>query len=177
MKTPGYLRLCSRLFFPVALGCFAACGGSTPTVNPPPPPPSAPITVIAETPSSATLSFGTTRVLTAEAKNAAGQTVAATFVWHSSLASVATVDATGKVTAIAAGTANLTATSGGVTSNSVSITVTVIAGTPGSVVVDKASVLLSAIGQAGQLSANRLDECRWYWSVRCWSNQPRWYFG
>ena len=152
--------LASILLAAVVMGCGESSSTVTPQPTPTPTPtptPVASIAVITVSPVSATMAFGSTRVLSAEAKNAAGATVAVTFAWHSSQASVATVDANGTVTALAAGTTNLSASSGNVTSNSVSITVTVVVGAPGSVVVDKVSTLLTGIGQSAQLSANRLD--------------------
>jgi uncharacterized protein YjdB len=79
------------------------------------------ITVSPETPS---VQVGSTVTLTAVAKNATGDVVAATFGWATANPAIATVNAsTGVVTGVAAGTVNMTATAGGIT-GSVSVTVT-----------------------------------------------------
>lgn len=141
----------------------AGCGDSTPTnppPAPPPPPPSPPgavVAAIAVTPPSTTLAPGAKQLLSAVARNSAGQTVAATLTWQSSVTGVATIDASGMVTAVTPGVTNITASSGGVTSNPVIVTVAAASGPVGSVIVDKASVLLPATGQSAQLTAQILS--------------------
>lgn len=139
----------------VAVGCSGS--PTNPPPPPPPPPPGAVVTAIVVTAPSATMSPGTTQTMTAVATNAAGQTVAATLTWQSSLPSVATIDATGLVTAVAAGVTNISASSGGVISNAVSMTVAASNGPVGSVVIGKAAVLLSGSGQSAQLTARIFD--------------------
>ncbi|HEY9225569.1 MAG TPA: Ig-like domain-containing protein, partial [Gemmatimonadaceae bacterium] len=96
----------------VALILLAACAGDTTapaTNNPPPPPGPAPINTIDLSPSSATLSIGQTTTLAATAKSAAGAVLTGrTLTWTSSTAAVASVDANGVVTGVAAGTATIT---------------------------------------------------------------------
>lgn len=90
---------------------FAVQGQVTLTVTPPPPGPT-PVASIAVTPLSATLEAGEARQLRATTKDFAGNTLIDRDVsWSSSDAAVATVSPTGLVTALAAGTAILEASS------------------------------------------------------------------
>ena len=70
------------------------------------------VTSVTISPATATLSLATTPTvqLTATAENGGTTITGRAITWSSDNTSVATVDATGKVTAIAAGTANITAT-------------------------------------------------------------------
>jgi hypothetical protein len=87
------------------------------TVNP------VPIATIAVVPNEFTLRVTQTTTLTAEARDAQGQPLTnRTFSWSSSAPSVATVDQSGVVTAVAVGTATINATSEGRT-GSATITV------------------------------------------------------
>lgn len=103
-----------------AVTFFAACGGGT--TEPPPDPPRA--TTITVSPATADLAaLGATVLLSAEVRDQNGQAMAgAAVTWASGAATVATVSASGLVTAVANGTATITATSG---SASGSATVTV----------------------------------------------------
>jgi uncharacterized protein YjdB len=85
----------------------------------------APVASVAVTLPSATLTVGATTTAAAELKDARGNVLTGrTIAWTTNTPSVATVDpATGVVTAIAAGTATITATSEGV-SNGAVVTVT-----------------------------------------------------
>ena len=77
----------------------------------------------------------------------------ATVTWASSNASVATVDAAGRVTAAGAGTATITATAGSASaSTAVTVTQTVV-----SVEVTPAAVELTALGSIAQLMPTALD--------------------
>ncbi len=90
-----------------------ACGDGT--TEPPPPPPDPPrATTLTVTPATAQLTaLGATVPLTAEVRDQNGNVMAgATVTWSSSDASVATVDGSGLVTAVANGTATITASSG-----------------------------------------------------------------
>jgi RHS repeat-associated protein len=82
------------------------------------------LTTVAVTPSSSSLAIGSTATLTARATYSDGtnQDVTAAATWTSSAANVASVNA-GTVTAVASGSATITATSGSV-SGSATITVT-----------------------------------------------------
>ncbi|GEM82828.1 Ig-like domain-containing protein [Meiothermus hypogaeus] len=86
-------------------------GSATLTVQNPPPPA---IETIEVTPATATKQVGQTQQFTAVAKDAGGNTISGvTFTWASSDESVATVDSNGLATAVAVGTANITASAGG----------------------------------------------------------------
>ncbi|MEW5931019.1 MAG: Ig-like domain-containing protein [Gemmatimonadota bacterium] len=100
-------------------------GSSTVTVTAPPP---APVASVSVTPPTAEVQTGATVQLTATPRDAAGNPLTGRAVtWTSSNAGVATVDANGLVTAVAPGTATITATSEGRTGSS---TVTVVAPPP-----------------------------------------------
>ncbi|HEX2189587.1 MAG TPA: lamin tail domain-containing protein [Longimicrobiaceae bacterium] len=76
-------------------------------VSPYPPGPPATVSV---SPSILNLEVGSTQQLSAAATDANGKTTSATFAWSSSSPSAATVDATGRVTAVAVGSATIRAT-------------------------------------------------------------------
>ncbi|WP_428277733.1 serine hydrolase [Candidatus Palauibacter sp.] len=91
----------------MAVTLFAACGDST--TEPPPDPPRA--TTISVSPATVDLAaLGATVQLSAEARDQNGQLMAGVAVtWASGTAAVATVDASGLVTAVANGSATITA--------------------------------------------------------------------
>jgi len=107
------------------------------------------------TPATATLAaIGATQAFTATAKDANNnQLMGPAFTWTSSDARVATVDASGNVTAVSNGTARITAATGG---RNGSVTVTVAQATA-SVGVTPATSQLSAAGATSQLSAQAMD--------------------
>jgi Tol biopolymer transport system component len=98
------------------LGCpgVFSCGGDPAGPSSDPPPSVASVTV---TPADASLlALGDTVRLAAAARDSHGGAVAGrTFVWVSSDTGVATVNATGLVTAVSNGSSNVSATTGGVT--------------------------------------------------------------
>ena len=100
----------------IATVVFVACGDSTGPSD---------ASSVVVTPASATVvSLGATVQFTAMALDAAGNTITgATFLWASSDPATATVSDAGVLTAIANGTATVTAASAGVTSNGAAITV------------------------------------------------------
>ncbi|MCY3676349.1 MAG: Ig-like domain-containing protein [Gemmatimonadetes bacterium] len=89
-----------------------SCGDGT--VEPPPPPPAPVATTVTVTPATATLTaFEETVRFTAEVRDQNGQVMTgATVAWTSSDPSVAAVDASGQATAVANGSATITATAG-----------------------------------------------------------------
>ena len=129
-----------------------ACGDDT--VEPVPPPAPVP-TTITISPTSATLqSLGETVRLAATVQDQNGQTMSsATVTWASGDPSVATVDASGLVTAVANGTATVTATAGSA-SGSVAVTVQQAVA---EVVVEPATDTLLAFGDTLRLSAEAFD--------------------
>lgn len=94
-----------------AISATTAASGSPP---PPPPPPPAPVASVSVSPSSATLDIGATTQLTAQTRDANNNLLSGRAVaWTSSNTAVATVSSNGLVTAVAAGTSQVTATSEG----------------------------------------------------------------
>jgi hypothetical protein len=94
---------------------FTACGSGDPVSPPPPPPPPPPpvATVEVQAPSTA-LEAGKTLALTATAKDAAGATLSGVNVsWTTSAPTIATVDNSGLVRGVAAGSATITASASG----------------------------------------------------------------
>jgi uncharacterized protein YjdB len=81
------------------------------------------VATVTVSPPSLTMAAGTGQTLGATAKTASGRTVSATFSWTTSNSAVATVNASGGVTAVGQGSATISASSGG-KSGSASITVT-----------------------------------------------------
>ena len=94
-----------------ALAAVAGCGGADSTT-----PPAPVVSRVTVTGTTTTLTVGQTTTVTAAAFNAAGTQVvtAGAAAWSSSAAAVATVDQAGKVTAVSAGSATITADVGGV---------------------------------------------------------------
>jgi len=106
----------------ILTGLTVANGSITVQGGPPPTPKVAQVNIA--TPASTTLKVGDTVTLTATAVDSTGATVPnQTFTWTSDTPAVATVDATGKVTAVAPGTAKITAAVGTVVSAPVTLTV------------------------------------------------------
>ena len=124
------------------------------TVSPAPPAPVATVSVSAP---SATMPVGATQQLTATLRDAGGNVLGGRVItWSSANAAVATVNASGLVTALASGTATITATSEG-RSGGVTLTVTAIAQAPvASVSVTPGAATLT-VGQTTQLAATTRD--------------------
>lgn len=109
---------------------LAACGGggdgpgATDPPAPPPPPPPAPVATVTVTPGTVSLMPQATSQLNVATADASGNSLSGrTVTWTSEPATVATVSTTGLVTAVAPGTATVTATSEGKTGTA---TVTVL---------------------------------------------------
>ena len=114
------------------------------------------VSSVSVSPAADTLVEGDTLHLSAEAVDGNGHAVAgAEFEWESSDTLVARVDDLGLVTGVAAGEAEITATSSGVTGRA---QVTVAAPVPTTVEVTPDSVVFTAIGQTEQLSAEVRDQ-------------------
>lgn len=135
----------------------ASCGGSDntgpgTTTNPPP----ETVTSVAVSAPSVTLAPQQTVQFTAVAKNASGGTVVnVPITWSSNANAVATVNASGIVSGIAAGSAVITATSGSVVGN-VNVTVTNGAGVLATVVVGMQDRTIQ-LGQTSQASISGRD--------------------
>jgi hypothetical protein len=117
-------------------GCGGGGGGSSSATNAPPsvPPPTVPPSSVASivvTPANALVVLGAPVQFTAMGTLVGGGTkdLTASATWSSSNASVATVNATGRVTAVAPGVLTITAVSGG-TPGSTGVTVAVSRGLP-----------------------------------------------
>ncbi len=116
-----------------------------------------PVVSVDVSPSAETIVIGVTLQLSAEALDENGQAVSdAEFSWESSDISVATVDATGLVTGVAAGTATITASAGDVQG---AVEITVVSATPTVVSVEVSPFAETiVVGMTLQLSAEALDE-------------------
>lgn len=114
------------------------------------------VTAVTVEPAAGSMVVGDTLRLSAEASDANGHAVDGTEVeWASSDASVARVDDSGLVTAVAAGAAQIAAVSSGVTG---SAAVTVLAPVPATVAVTPDTVVFAAIGQTAQFAAEVRDQ-------------------
>lgn len=100
-------RPCLTLAVVILLSLSVGC--SSDPVDPRP----EPVASVIVTPAEATIEVGETTPLTARPENAAGGALQRAVTWKSSNPAVATVDATGLVAAVAAGTATIVATSEG----------------------------------------------------------------
>jgi hypothetical protein len=128
----------------------AACGGGGGGATTTPTPTVASITI---SPSTASVVESQIQQLTATAKDSGGNTMSnVTFTWSSDNAGVATVDSTGKATAVAMGTAHISASSQGVT-GSATLTVTTNIKT---VKVTSSSTTIN-VGQSQQFTASATD--------------------
>ncbi len=162
------MRVSSRRF-PRRLGigvtvALVACGGGDLTQPPPPPPPPpAPVAVVAVEPSAVTLALQGTQQLTATLRDAQGNVLTGRAItWASNAETVASVSSAGLVTALAAGSARITATSEGQSANA---TVAVVNGiqvgpTGGTLVFDSGAVTLTvpagAVANATVLTVSRV---------------------
>lgn len=132
---------------------LAACGGGGDGGTPPPTVASVVITAPTTPPTFQTLTR--TVQFTAVARDAASAPIAgAAITWNTSSAAVATVSGTGLVTAAGNGSTQITATSGGVTSASTTLTVSQVVN---AINVTPASVAFGALGSTRQLAAAAVD--------------------
>ncbi|MGE0346457.1 MAG: Ig-like domain-containing protein [Gemmatimonadales bacterium] len=97
---------------------LAACSSGNTGTNtpppPPPPPPPAPVASVTVTLSSSSIAVGGSTQATAVLRDASGTSLTGrTIAWTSSAPAVATVSATGQVSALSAGNATITATAEG----------------------------------------------------------------
>lgn len=131
----------------------AACGGGGDGGTQPPVVTSVVITAPTVPPAFQTLTR--TAQFTAVARDGAGAPVAgATIAWTSTSTAVATVNGSGLATAVGNGTTQITASSGGIPSTGVTVTVAQVAAT---VSMTPAVVAFGAIGSSRQLVAAAVD--------------------
>ena len=144
------IQLCALL---AAVALTKGCGDSDSTITPPPDPPRP--TTVAVSPATAEFSaLGASVQLTAEVRDQSGNVMAgAAVAWSSTAASVATVDAAGLVTAVANGTATITAASEGV-SGTASVSVTQALD---SVAVSPTEATIAVLGDTVRLAAAAFD--------------------
>jgi trimeric autotransporter adhesin len=113
-----------------------------------------PVASVTVSPPSKTMTVGDTATFSATTKDAQGHVLTGRAIaWSSDNTAVATVDSTGLVTAVAAGSANITATSEGQTGSSA---VTVNPVPVGSVIVKPQDTTMT-VGDSAQFSAQTLD--------------------
>ena len=137
----------------LALAVFAtACGGGDSGTSPTPQP--QPVASVSVQPSALSLTAGQTGNLTAQARDASGNSLSGrTITWSTSDATIATVSTQGVVTGVAPGTATITATSEGKSDSS---TITVTPTPVASVTVAPATLGLT-VGQTGSVTATTRD--------------------
>ena len=142
----------SAVLASLALGW--ACGGDSATA-PPTPEPARPTTVTVSPATHELTALGTTVQLSAEVRDQNARVMAgATVTWTSSASSMATVDASGLVTAAGNGTATITASAGSASGSAVVTVMQSVA----SVEVSPSVYELTALGQTVQLTAEAFDE-------------------
>src|SRR5690348_12594788 len=113
-----------------------------------------PVASVTVSPPNKTMNVGDTATFTATTKDAQGHVLTGRAIaWSSDNTAVATVDSTGLVTAVAAGSANITATSEGQSGSSA---VTVNPVPVGSVIVKPQDTTMT-VGDSAQFSAQTLD--------------------
>lgn len=168
MRTPLRLALSSVLLSLAACGGGGGSGESTSATSPPATssggsgtnagsttttPPAAAVASVVATPTSNTLDVGSSFQASATPRDSGGTALSGrSLSWSSSRSDVASVDASGVVTGVAAGTATITATSEG---QSASIAVTVVA-TAAPTVTVKVDASSSGSALADLLGVNRL---------------------
>ena len=108
-RTIPYLKVAHVLMYSATIAMLARLLGLSDSSDPVSPP--RPVATVAVTPSANALIVGQTAALVATAKDASGNVIAGRAVqWATSNASIATVSAAGVVTAVAEGTATVSAT-------------------------------------------------------------------
>ena len=131
------------------------CGDGDSPSAPPTPEPARPTTVTVSPATHELTALGTTVQLSAEVRDQnAGVMAGATVTWTSSASSMATVDASGLVTAAGNGTATITASAGSASGSAVVTVMQSVASVEVSPSVDE----LTALGQTVQLTAEAFDE-------------------
>ena len=150
------IRTIIRLSALLAVVALAkGCGDGESPSAPPMPEPARPTTVTVSPATTELTALGTTVQLSAEVRDQNDRVMAgATVTWTSSASSMATVNASGLVTAAGNGTATITASAGSASGSAV---VTVMQ-SAASVEVSPSVYELTALGQTVQLTAEAFDE-------------------
>ena len=131
------------------------CGDGESPAAPPTPEPARPTTVTVSPATHELTALGTTVQLSAEVRDQNARVMAgATVTWTSSASSMATVDASGLVTAAGNGRATITASAGSASGSAVVTVMQSVASVEVSPSVDE----LTALGQTVQLTAEAFDE-------------------
>ena len=131
------------------------CGDGDSPSAPPTPEPARPTTVTVSPATHELTALGTTVQLSVEVRDQNARVMAgATVTWTSSASSMATVDASGLVTAAGNGTATITASAGSASGSAVVTVMQSVA----SVEVSPSVYELTALGQTVQLTAEAFDE-------------------
>ena len=131
------------------------CGDGDSATAPPTPEPARPTTVTVSPATHELTALGITVQLSAEVRDQNARVMAgATVTWTSSASSMATVDASGLVTAAGNGTATITASAGSASGSAVVTVMQSVA----SVEVSPSVYELTALGQTVQLTAEAFDE-------------------
>ena len=131
------------------------CGDGENPAAPPTPEPARPTTVTVSPATHELTALGATVQLSAEVRDQNARVMAgATVTWTSSASSMATVDASGLVTAAGNGTATITASAGSASGSAVVTVMQSVASVEVSPSVDE----LTALGQTVQLTAEAFDE-------------------
>ena len=147
-----------------------ACGDGATEPPPPPPDPPRPATVAVAPATVRLTALGATEELTAEVRDQNGTAMAGAAVsWASSAASVATVSATGLVTAAGNGTATITATAG-----SVSGTATVTVAQEVSAVAVTPALDTLVAGDTLRLTRRPPTRTATRWRGRTWASSDGW---
>lgn len=109
----------TRRFLLLTTCAALACGEppTTPPAGPGPDPDPVVASVAVTSEAGALLAVGGSALLTARAADASGTTVPATLAWASSDPAVATISTTGRITAAAPGSVDITASSGTISGN------------------------------------------------------------
>ena len=150
------IRTIIRLSAVLAVVALAkGCGDGESPSAPPTPEPARPTTVTVSPATHELTALGATVQLSAEVRDQNARVMAgATVTWTSSASSMATVDASGLVTAAGNGTATITASAGSASGSAVVTVMQSVA----SVEVSPSVYELTALGQTVQLTAEAFDE-------------------
>jgi uncharacterized protein YjdB len=114
------------------------------------------VAAINVSPTSGTIGLNGQQTFTATAQDASGKTLNATFTWASSATNIATIDGSGVATGHSAGTVQITASVGNVTSAAVPLTVINASIPVASVTLSPISATIQ-VGQSEQFTATAVD--------------------